>query len=189
MAPFPNADAGSVLSRLLLFWIHPILREGWKGTLDPDEMAPLIPAAMDCADVTRAKAEWAAQEKDPKTASIGRAFTELCRAYMVPGVAVMVVQGLMSTVLRPISLGWLIRTIEAQRDGTTSAGEAVAATSLFAAVSFGDNWLKVIGYQRVNVDSAATFNAAATSLIFDKMMRVAQSGEGARTTDSIANLV
>ena len=85
MAPFPNADAGSVLSRLLLFWIHPILREGWKGTLDPDEMAPLIPAAMDCADVTRrAKAEWAAQEKDPTTASIGRAKWAAAPCSLVP---------------------------------------------------------------------------------------------------------
>jgi ABC-type multidrug transport system fused ATPase/permease subunit len=177
---------------MFLLWIHPILREGWKGSLDPDAMAPAIPPVMDCADITRrAKAQWAAQQAaaDPTKASIGRAFAELCRAYMLPGVTVMVIQGLTSTVLRPISLSLLIQAIEAQRDGTSTTGEAIAATAFFAAVSFGDNFLKVQGYQRVNVDSAATFNAAATSLIFDKMMRVVQSGQGARTTDSIANLV
>jgi hypothetical protein len=48
---------------------------------------------------------------------------------------------------------------------------------------------QVIAYQRLNVEAAATFNAAATSLIYDKMLRGALSGRGARSRESIVNLV
>ena len=59
--PFPNATEVTPLSRVLLFWIHPLLREGWRGTLDADKMAPHIPELQRCAGVTqRAKDEWCA---------------------------------------------------------------------------------------------------------------------------------
>jgi hypothetical protein len=54
-----------------------------------------------------------------------------------------VAQGVVSTVLRPLVLGATIRAIQASRDGTATPGGSVVVVLLFAAVCFGDNWLKV----------------------------------------------
>jgi hypothetical protein len=44
---------------------------------------------------------------------------------------------------RPLVLGATIRAIQASRDGTATPGGSVVVVLLFAAVCFGDNWLKV----------------------------------------------
>ena len=90
-------------------------------------------------------------------------------------------------------LGFLIRTVEAhalakEAETDSDTAQTILAIGLFAAVSFGDTWLKVLAFQRLNVDVAATFNAATLSLIIDKGLRGKLCGSGARTADSIINV-
>jgi hypothetical protein len=79
-------------------------------------------------------------------------------------------QGILSTVLRPIVLAMLIRTIQKQQADLATTSECVTVVVFFAVVSLLDNITKTYAFQKVNVSAAAQFTAASSSLVFHKML-------------------
>ena len=94
----------------------------------------------------------------------------LCSRDLIIGTLASSFQGVLSTILRPIVLALLIRTIQRQRLNQATTAEAVLTVLFFAAISFADNMTKVFAFQKVNVAASARYTSATTSLIFHKLL-------------------
>lgn len=94
----------------------------------------------------------------------------LCSRDLIIGTLASSFQGVLSTILRPIVLALLIRTIQRQRLDQATTAEAVLTVLFFAAISFADNMTKVFAFQKVNVAASARYTSATTSLIFHKLL-------------------
>jgi hypothetical protein len=86
----------------------------------------------------------------------------LCSRDLIIGTLASSFQGVLSTILRPIVLALLIRTIQRQRLDQATTAEAVLTVLFFAAISFADNMTKVFAFQKVNVAASARYTSAPT---------------------------
>ena len=84
----------------------------------------------------------------------------LCSRDLIIGTLASSFQGVLSTILRPIVLALLIRTIQWQRLDQATTAEAVLTVLFFAAISFADNMTKVFAFQKVNVAASARYTSA-----------------------------
>lgn len=171
-----------------------------------EEMVPDVLPDLRCRDVTaNIKRVWSAQRQattaEPPQPRLWRALLTLCSREVAVGALSSSLQGVLSTILRPIVLALLIRTIESQRADEATTQEAVLVVLFFAAISFLDNMTKVFAFQKVNVGAAARFTSATSSLVFHKMLSgklnigergaaaAKEGGAAPRRAESIINLV
>ena len=92
--------------------------------------------------------------------ALWRALVSLCSRDLIIGTLASSFQGVLSTILRPIVLALLIRTIQRQRLDQATTAEAVLTVLFFAAISFADNMTKVFAFQKVNVAASARYTSA-----------------------------
>ena len=187
--PFPNEDQSWCLSQIFLLWVHPLIRKGWVGELDAVTMAPELRDYLRTEVVTaKIQAAWTAEQAVTKRpASLWRALLKIMTRDLALGTACSGVQGILSTVLRPIVLAMLIRTIQKQQADVGTQSETISVVAFFAAVTLLDNLTKTFSFQKVNVSAAAQFTAASSSLVFHKMLTgKLNSGEVKTSTQAAA---
>eukprot|EP01046_Picozoa_sp_COSAG06_P078884 COSAG06_NODE_26412_length_615_cov_1.319767_1_plen_98_part_10 len=85
---FKNQEEVCCLSSLLLLWVHPLLRAGWKGEMHSETMVPSVLGKLRCAGVTtEAQRLWAAERAStarPEPA-LWRALVSLCSRDLIIG--------------------------------------------------------------------------------------------------------
>ena len=179
---FPNAEQVSALARLSLWWVTPIVLSSNRGELTPAMTPELVSHLRSEAIVGRISRFWAAEvgARSSRTASLSRAYFGLLRSQLAWGVGFGVLQGVCSTVLRPVVLRLLIDVLNRPDGETVHLGEAIAVVSAFAAVNLAESYTRTHASQSVYCDCGSQFVSATGGLILQKALsvRLASSGDG-----------
>lgn len=137
----PGADLYNAVAQKFLAWNLPLVLEGWSTPIHKSRI-PLAKAKFDSRKVGQRMAMlWEAEKaRKPEAPRLISAVLELIKRQLVVSCAVAVVQGVLSTVARPLILREIVNEIAA---GDVELDEATLLLVQLALVVFVEGWLAV----------------------------------------------
>ena len=159
-------------SRYALWWVTPIIASSRRGELSPSMTPELVPHLKSEAIVGRITDLWQKELGGRRAASLPRAYLGLLRTQAALGIGHGVLQGLCSTVLRPLVLRLLIDVLNRPGGEKLDAGELIAVVAAFAAVNLLESLTRTHASQQIYCDCGSQFVSATGGLILQKALTV-----------------
>lgn len=170
----PSADSAGVFSRLSMCWVAPVVMSSRRGELTAETLPPVLPRLQSQVVTQRISGLWGGQSAGDgnRPPSLPRAYAGLLKSPAAWGVLNGAIQGVASTVMRPLLLRLMIDVLNRPRDLPVHTGEAVAVVSAFAAVNLLESYSRTHAAQAIQCECGSLFVSATSGLILQKALTV-----------------
>mmetsp|Transcript_38859 Transcript_38859/g.62570 ORF Transcript_38859/g.62570 Transcript_38859/m.62570 type:complete len:892 (+) Transcript_38859:666-3341(+) len=151
-----------------LLWVFPLALSGFRTKIqNPDRVPPLPTALLSENIVPRAKEEWE-KERAKKKPSVLRLVYRLSRRWVYFGIFTSVVQGLVTTVVRPL----LIRTLVAELSNNADTTTLMSYVAYLAVALLVEGWSSVSLKHALSDYLGSIWFTCTSSLVHEKAMSI-----------------